>query len=550
MEERKGRGLQGPRVSFLRRCTTAIGAVLLFLGFAIAVYWFRSVADVNAMDLGVSLWAGRSATEARLKVVAEAMLQEGPLTAWLAGQPLANGLQPADDDPPQRWKGLAAVAEGLTAEEARARLTASWVRRLASDEEACRELVRSLMKQNGEGTVTRAAVAEQLATRYRQALGAVLVEWLEIELPVAEVETLLIANDLRLTSGGTFSAAGEGKETGSGELGVFAAALHQGVTAFITRALASGRLVQAISDDLGHESAREAILEGVQRDYAGRWMWTLMAAIFLTAAVAAIVSGFFYMWNFYRPPDDQARTVREFAALARTRNRREHQLLRWYVLVVSGCMLLGWMLPDPGPAFLAGPLDEFSRLYGLALRGATRILNVFAWGAIGALLFAAGTSFLTDTKDDDHLNRQLGTLRFAFHTSTFVLVAAVLEMYALFQWPSAFMGEAGSALVRNGALTASLAVGAIFSMLLLLIYVPGANVLVREANHRKRDAANRLRRAGATPDDADDNPVERIDAMLKQHGFDGPVTQQIARFAQLFAPLLIAPLAEIVGLLE
>jgi hypothetical protein len=75
-------------------------------------------------------------------------------------------------------------------------------------------------------------------------------------------------------------------------------------------------------------------------------------------------------------------------------------------------------------------------------------------------------------------------------------------------------------------------------------------VLVREANHRKRDAANRLRRAGATPDDADDNPVERIDAMLKQHGFDGPVTQQIARFAQLFAPLLIAPLAEIVGLLE
>ena len=116
--------------------------------------------------------------------------------------------------------------------------------------------------------------------------------------------------------------------------------------------------------------------------------------------------------------------------------------------------------------------------------------------------------------------------------------------------PSAFMGEAGAALVRNGALTASLAVGAVFTMLLMLIYVPGANVLVREADHRKREAAKRLWRAGIEPDEADDNPIERIDAMLKQHGFDGPETQQFARFAQLFAPLLIAPLAEIVGLLE
>ena len=111
-------------------------------------------------------------------------------------------------------------------------------------------------------------------------------------------------------------------------------------------------------------------------------------------------------------------------------------------------------------------------------------------------------------------------------------------------------GRSGAALVRNGALTASLAVGAVFTMLLMLIYVPGANVLVREADHRKREAAKRLWRAGIEPDEADDNPIERIDAMLKQHGFDGPETQQFARFAQLFAPLLIAPLAEIVGLLE
>jgi hypothetical protein len=38
--------------------------------------------------------------------------------------------------------------------------------------------------------------------------------------------------------------------------------------------------------------------------------------------------------------------------------------------------------------------------------------------------------------------------------------------------------------------------------------------------------------------------------MLEEHGFDAAPTQQIVRFAQLFAPLLIAPLgAEIVSLL-
>jgi hypothetical protein len=139
-----------------------------------------------------------------------------------------------------------------------------------------------------------------------------------------------------------------------------------------------------------------------------------------------------------------------------------------------------------------------------------------------------------------------------------VLVAGVLESYALFQWPSAFLPEAGAALVQNGAKTSAMALGAVFSTLLLLIYVPGAKVLLEEADARKREAeaaaseASRADPAGQKTDHTEkpEERIQKIDEMLKLHGFDGTVTQHITRFAQLLAPLLIAPMAGLLELLE
>lgn len=51
------------------------------------------------------------------------------------------------------------------------------------------------------------------------------------------------------------------------------------------------------------------------------------------------------------------------------------------------------------------------------------------------------------------------------------------------------------------------------------------------------------RGAGATEADAaNEARVRRIDVMLERNGFAGPPMQQVLRFVQLFAPLLIAPL--------
>jgi hypothetical protein len=96
----------------------------------------------------------------------------------------------------------------------------------------------------------------------------------------------------------------------------------------------------------------------------------------------------------------------------------------------------------------------------------------------------------------------------------------------------------------------SLALGAVFSTLLLLIYIPGASVLVGEARARQAEArATKTKREG-TKSGGGEQRSERIEKMLEEHGFDAAPMQQIVRFAQLFAPLLIAPLgAEIVSLL-
>jgi hypothetical protein len=116
------------------------------------------------------------------------------------------------------------------------------------------------------------------------------------------------------------------------------------------------------------------------------------------------------------------------------------------------------------------------------------------------------------------------------------------------------MGESAAEAVQSGARVFSLALGAAFSTLLLLIYIPGSSVLVGEA--RARQAEARASDLQPPEGEEDDEPgpgakrAERIEDMLKEHGFDAAPVQQIVRFAQLFAPLLIAPLgAEIVQLL-
>ena len=503
-----------PCVSPQRRRRAGILGLLMFVFFAASVLWFRSAAGIDATDFGVSLWAERSATEARLGDVVDAVLEDEPLGAWLSRQPPARLLSSKDDDPPKRWKGISAVAEALTSDDARARLARQWARQLSAHEDRLRTLMRALREAPVESGSARDVPMADLRSLHREALDAVVPAWLATELPVTEVETMLLEHDLVLAPAAKDAVPPHD---------AFVAALHSAIVPFILDRFAAETSTDAISTDLSPRTARESLLKGVEHDFAGRWMWALLAAIFLTAAVAAMVGG--------------------FSLVSDLGSEYKRGLPLFYVVAVAAGLFLGWQLPDSAPAFLTEPLARFTDVYNVALKDDARLLNTAAVGAIFALLFAAGSSFLVETDSEAQLERQLGTLRWTFHTSTFVLVVGVLEVYALFQWPSAFLSESGAALVQNGAQMTAVALGAVFSTLLLLIYVPGAKVLVDEARALQKE----LKSTGQAPDDA---RADAIDDMLKLHGFDGPLTQQIGRFVQLFAPLLVAPLAQLVNLVE
>jgi ABC-type dipeptide/oligopeptide/nickel transport system permease component len=100
------------------------------------------------------------------------------------------------------------------------------------------------------------------------------------------------------------------------------------------------------------------------------------------------------------------------------------------------------------------------------------------------------------------------------------------------------MGEFAAAMIKTGAQSSAVSLGAIGTVLLLLIYLPGARVLEMEARARQEEP-------GSTPE-----RVAQIKEMLERHGFDKSMTQQIARVAQIFAPLLVAPMASLFGLIE
>jgi hypothetical protein len=97
-------------------------------------------------------------------------------------------------------------------------------------------------------------------------------------------------------------------------------------------------------------------------------------------------------------------------------------------------------------------------------------------------------------------------------------------------------------MVEGGAQIAALAVGAVLSTLLLLLYVPGA-VALREAARARKEAAKTL------PDEGKEKIAE-IDAMITLHGFDTSTTKLVATFAQLLLPLIVTvPLGSVVTLL-
>jgi hypothetical protein len=537
---------EAAKVSPYERRGTAAVAAAVFVLFVAAVYGFHRIAGVNSEDLGVSRWNDAAPIEARLKAITDTVLYTHGLAGWLARETDTSVLEAADaDEPTKTWEAFKAIAEALTDDDARARLVARWTLAVRSEEttSAVRAAVsgyRRSVRKAEAGDAEQARIAsghvQSVVDRYAKGLASVADDWVRSELPQPAIEGLLKEQNAAFKkpappaparpkktqartqavtkAGGSPPPAASDADKDAAT--TFVVSLQTGARRFLTRPETDQQIRELSRRDLNVASAQEPLVKAIENDFSGRWSWTIAAAIFLTAAISAVLGG---GWRVYGLAGAGKRMLPIFA----------------YASAVVGGFALGRSGLGEMPAFLADTFDAFNRSYGLAIRETASAMHGVTAAAIGALIVAAWTSFLFKTDSDDYLEDQLALLRWSFHAATFVLVAGVLHTYAFYQWPSSFMGEAGSSAIQGGARIASLALGAVFSTLLLLIYVPGASVLKAEARARQ-------------PKD-DPARTERIEEMLKRTGFDESPMQQIVRFAQLFAPLLIAPLgAEIVGL--
>jgi hypothetical protein len=494
----------------LQKWITAGVAIAGFAVFVAAVAGFRSVSRPDAVDLGISAWLERPATESRLKPIVDGLLKQSGLGSAMAQAVAPAWLKAADS--PKIWEAMNGAAEVLVDTESKARLTAVWadtLRRDAAYAAGLREL-----RAYRTSPDSKATVIETISQEYARALVAAEASWLASELPAPVIDGLLLKNSLDIQA--VKATKTQAARTRAERLDEFARGIRTAALNGIQPTTVDAALRRAIGADLDLWSAQEAVVKAIDGDFSARWMWTLTAAIFLTLAVSAIAGSAWRTWQLSAPG------ARAWPIVC-------------YLVAVSAGLAYGLTMRARLPDFLARPVNSFASLYGIHFDTTMLLINTITATAVTTLFVTAWTSFLITSRDDqsdEHLETRLATLRWTFHTATIVLVAAVLHLFAFLQWPSAFLPEASAAVVQSGAKVAALALGAVFSTILLLIYLPASSVLIGEARARKEANAS------------DTDRVARLDRMLEQNGFSGPQTQQVLRFVQLFAPLLIAPLGE------
>lgn len=505
------------KVTPRERRVTAIVAALVFFLFAFATLQFHDAAAIASKDLGRSVWTETAATTARLTPVIDAIVHETAVAGWLVKGMDTSRLQFDDspDEASKTWEAAKDVGEALSDDSARERLVSRWTQEMRSQTRlaAAQPLVQAHLR---DGNAPRHL--DDLVDEYYKGLQAAVTGWIDNELPAGALVGILRANEIAIKPSTGNKAGGAGTVAAEDDsVPQFTSDLQQSLAQFLQSDPVREEIRAAWERDLAVGSAQEPLVKAIERDYSGRWMWAIAAAIFVTAAVSAILGG---AWRTY--------------VLAGPGQRLWPFLA--YVAAVAIGIAAAFTTVRSMPTFLSDPLTQFTAFYQVGIQVAASIVKGVTVAAVCALMVACWSSFLLKTESVDHLEQQLATLRWSFHSATFVLVAGVLHVYAFYQWPSAFMSEEAAAAIQSGARVFALALGAVFSTLLLLMYVPGAKVLVAEARARQASA--------------DDSVVTRIENMLKEHGFDAAPSQQIVRFAQLFAPLLIAPLgAELVGLL-
>ncbi len=148
------------------------------------------------------------------------------------------------------------------------------------------------------------------------------------------------------------------------------------------------------------------------------------------------------------------------------------------------------------------------------------------------LMFAASASLVnpaTSPSDSSagHLRRQTRRLNTALFVGATMIVAGIVHAIALHRLPGALLDEAGAEELNALVHALSTGIGAVWTFILLGIYLPAALIL--------RWRALELAHA-ELPDDA---PPETVSAWLSENGLTSHAVQQLARIAALLGPLLV-----------
>jgi hypothetical protein len=161
---------------------------------------------------------------------------------------------------------------------------------------------------------------------------------------------------------------------------------------------------------------------------------------------------------------------------------------------------------------------------------ASRYFAGMAAAAIVLIIVASWSTMWHDSSDA--LEPQLDGLRLVFNAGAVLLVAGALQVAALYSWPAsvfdaAIDADAGSKLESTALMIAGF-VGAVFSSVLVLSYLPALSVLrVRAIN-------------------SDDKTT-----LLEEKGFEDTWSKGLLRLLQALAPLLAGvPLTGLLTLLQ
>jgi hypothetical protein len=286
---------------------------------------------------------------------------------------------------------------------------------------------------------------------------------------------------------------------------------------FLASALDSKTLSRAVAKRVAEavsvHTADAAAVASAARGVASRLTWGVTAIIFIGLWWAAMLTAGWQLWSLL-PPGKAAKTlaVSVFAALA------------------AGSTTYAFTRGPESLSLLGPLLQRLEYESGTQIVHLARLFGAMTTSAVVLLLAAASvtTWYATQATCAEHVEG----VRTIFNVAAALLVAESIQIAALYTWPAATLEHAQSTAgpLGNAALLSAGLAGALFSVALMIVYLPAMSVLRAVA----RDAGDQAGKA-----------------MLEEEGVGDSGLQWLMRMLQALAPLLVAvPVSGLLTLFE